>query len=80
MDCFLEVKVKYVVFGCVDGEIMIFLLEDDIILIMLLELVEVVLLNVEKEEIESYVISCCNLMLFIRCILKGSIVISIEFL
>lgn len=38
---------------------MIFLLEDDIILIMLLELVEVFLLNVEKEEIESYVISCC---------------------
>lgn len=59
---------------------MIFLLEDDIILIMLLELVEVVLLNVEKEEIESYVISRCNSMLFIRCILKGSSVISIEFL
>lgn len=79
-DCPPEVKVKHAVSGCVDGENMTFLLEDDTILTMPLELVEVALPNVEKEEIESYVISRCNPMLSIRCTSKGSSVISIEFL
>uniref|UniRef100_K1R6C5 Shieldin complex subunit 2 first OB fold domain-containing protein n=1 Tax=Magallana gigas TaxID=29159 RepID=K1R6C5_MAGGI len=51
-DCPPEVKVKQAVSGCVDGENMTFLLEDDTILTMPLELVEVALPNVEKEEIE----------------------------
>lgn len=50
----------------VDGDSMIFLLKDEIIFIILLELVKFVLLNVEKEEIGSYVISYCNLMLINR--------------
>lgn len=48
MDCPPEVKVKHAVSGCVDGENMTFLLEDDTILTMPLELVEVALPNVEK--------------------------------
>lgn len=79
-DCPPDVRVKQDVSGCVDGDSMTFLLEDDTILTIPLELVEVALPNVGKEEIEGQVISRCNPMLPIRCTSKGSTVISIDFL
>ncbi|XP_078327836.1 uncharacterized protein LOC144623312 [Crassostrea virginica] len=77
-ECPSEVKTYNAISVCVDGDEMTFLLQDDSILCIPAELVEVALPEVEKEDIEAYIIGKCNPTLSLRCTSKGSTFTSVE--
>ena len=77
-ECPSEVKTYNAISVCVDGDEMTFLLQNDSILCIPAELVEVALPEVEKEDIEAYIIGKCNPTLSLRCTSKGSTFTSVE--
>ncbi|KAJ8313568.1 hypothetical protein KUTeg_008129 [Tegillarca granosa] len=77
-ECPPEVKIYEAVSVCVDSNEVTFLLNDDSVLCLPLELVEMALPEVDKEDIEIHILNKCDPTISLRCTSKGSAFTSIE--
>ncbi|KAJ8319356.1 hypothetical protein KUTeg_004447 [Tegillarca granosa] len=77
-ECPPEVKIYEAVSVCVDSNEVTFLLNDDSVLCLPLELVEMALPEVDKEDIEIHILNKCDPTISLRCTSKGSAFTNIE--
>jgi hypothetical protein len=79
-ECAPEEKIYNVVSGCIEGSEFTFLLQDDAILSVPLEIVLYALPDVEEEDVEGYIVGLCRPSATVKCTSRGSTVCSIEFM
>lgn len=66
--------------GCIESDNVTFLLQDDSIYTVPMDLVELALPDLERDDIEGHILTLCNPTCNVRCTYRGSQITSFTFM